>query len=324
MYRAFFGLHHSPFDISPDPGFLYPTTQHYEALANLYYAIRERKGFVILTGEVGTGKTLLVRCLFQKLEKEGVKYAYVFSPALTPVEFLRYVAADLGLHIDWKDKSDLLLGLSRFLIRRHDEGMTTVLVVDEAHLLSREVLEESRLLNNLETNRGKLLQIALVGQPELDEKLDSPNLRQLKQRVAFRCQLQPLSPEEVQEYVVWRLKRAGMNGQIPLFSADSLQAIHEHSRGFPRLINTICENALISAYAAGTRTISAQFIEEACADLRISARPTSTNKETAEARAIKSTTDADSKELLDDAVVCLEPAMEFHHKLAKPWLEGSS
>lgn len=271
MYKNFFGLERGPFELSPDPRFLYPTARHYEALANLYYAIRERKGFVVLTGEVGTGKTLLVRCLLEKLAKQRVKFAYVFSPALTPVELLRYIAADLGLRIDWKDKSDLLLGLSRFLIRQNEEGLTTVLVIDEAHLLSRDVLEEARLLNNLETPRGKLLQIALVGQPELDDKLDSPGLRQLKQRVAFRCHLQPLNFDETQEYIAWRLKRAGANGRPPEFPPDALEVIYNCSRGFPRLINAICENALISAYAKNTRTVSAPLVAEACRDLRITA-----------------------------------------------------
>jgi general secretion pathway protein A len=270
VYKAFFGLDRNAFEVSPDPHFLYPTPLHYEALANLYYAIRERKGFVVLTGEVGTGKTLLVRCLLQKLEKQGVRYAYVLNPALTAVEFLRYVAADLAVTIDWKDKSDLLLGLYRFLISRNEAGTPTVLVVDEAHLLSPEVLEETRLLSNLETSRGKLLQIVLVGQPELDEKLDSRELRQLKQRIAFRSQLQPLNQEQTQEYVKWRLKRAGANGHPPVFYESVFESIYKYARGYPRLINTICENALITAYAANTHDISVQSIEEACRDLRIS------------------------------------------------------
>lgn len=317
MYRAFFGLHRSPFDISPDPSFLYPTVQHYEALANLCYAIRERKGFVALTGEVGTGKTLLVRCLLQKLEKNRIKYAYIFSPSLTPVEFLRYAAAEYGVQIEWKDKSDLLLGLHRFFIRRHNEGTATVLVVDEAHLLSREVLEEIRLLNNLENNRGKLLQIALIGQPELDEKLDSPELRQLKQRIMFRCQLQPLSLEEVKEYVAWRLKRAGANERAPFFSADSLQAIHKYSRGIPRLINAICENALISAYAAGAYTVSLSLIEEVRRDLRISAFSTSETTAAAEANWIGLADSSDYKESMGETSARLETAMASQHDISE-------
>lgn len=316
MYKGFFGLEHGPFEISPDPRFLYPTARHYEALANLYYAIRERKGFVVLTGEVGTGKTLLVRCLLEKLAKQRVKFAYVFSPALTPVELLRYIAADLGLRIDWKDKSDLLLGLSRFLIRQNEEGMTTVLVIDEAHLLSKEVLEEARLLNNLETPRGKLLQIALVGQPELDEKLDSPELRQLKQRVAFRCHLQPLSFEEMQEYIAWRLKRAGANGNPPQFPAGALEAIYSYSRGYPRLINAICENALISAYAKGTRIVSAPLITETCRDLRISAGPLSSGSESVESQVNPLTAGLDSEKTLDNLEENLQTAKRSHSLLS--------
>lgn len=313
MYEAFFGLNQSPFEISPDPRFLYPTAQHYEALANLFYAIRRRKGFAVLTGEVGTGKTLLVRCLLEKLEKQRVKYSYIFNPSLTPVEFLRYTAADLGVEINWKDKSDLLLGLSRFLVRQSQQGLTAVLVVDEAHLLSCEMLEEIRLLNNLETSQGKLLQMVLVGQPEMDEKLDSPGLRQLKQRVVFRCQLRPFSVEEVREYVSWRLKRAGCREAFSLFPEDAIQVIHCYSRGYPRLINTICENALISAYAAEAHTISTGMIEEACADLRIF--PGTGGLLEAPSQGAGHT--ADPEEMFRDPVVYLEAARKTQPRRAQ-------
>ncbi len=273
MYKAFFKLRRNPFELSPDPYFLFPTARHYEALANLYYAIRGRKGFVVLTGEVGTGKTLLLRCLLDKLERHRVQCAYVFNPILEPEEFLRYIVADFGLQGEWKDKSSLLMALHDYLIRGHRQGQTSVLVLDEAHLLSQAVLEESRLLSNLETPWGKLLQIALVGQPELDAKLDSPELRQLKQRIALRCRLEPLNWEEVQEYVNWRLKRAGANGESPIFPVETLRTVCRYSRGYPRLINTICENALISALAVGARTVPIELIEEACTDLHLTPGP---------------------------------------------------
>ena len=271
MYKAFFQLERNPFEISPDPSFLYPTVGHHEALATLYHGIRAGKGFVVLTGEVGTGKTMVVRCLLEKLEKNHIHSAYVFNTRLSSRDFLRYLVGDLGLPATWKGKSELLLRLHDFLIRRHSQGYTTVLVVDEAHLLRRDVLEEIRLLTNLETSREKLLQIALVGQPELDERLDSPWMRQLKQRIALRYQLQPLTLQETRGYVDWRLNVAGRNGDNSIFPRETVEVIHQYSRGYPRLINTICENALITAYAAGCHSISVGQIEEVCRGLRLSA-----------------------------------------------------
>ena len=211
MYKAFYNLKRNPFEITPDPFFLFPTRRHNEALAALYYGVRRHKGFVVMTGEVGTGKTLLVRCLLQLLNQSDVAYAYVFNSRLSPVEFLQYIAGDFGLNVAGKNKSELLLVLSNYVISRHQKKLTTVLVVDEAHHVSTEVLEEIRLLTNLETTNEKLLQILLVGQPELDEKLDSIELRQLKQRIALRSQLQPLNLEETTGYIQRRLQLAGAN-----------------------------------------------------------------------------------------------------------------
>src|SRR5271169_387745 len=211
MYKRFYNLQRNPFEITPDPSFLFATKKHNEALAALYYGVRRRKGFVVMTGEVGTGKTLLVRCLLQVLNRANVAFAYVFNPRLSPVEFLQYIAGDFRLEAPGKTKSDLLRALSDYVISRHQKGLTTVLVVDEAHHLSTDVLEEVRLLTNLETSEQKLLQILLVGQPELDEKLDAIDLRQLKQRIALRSHLGALSLDETRGYIYRRLQCAGAN-----------------------------------------------------------------------------------------------------------------
>jgi len=273
MYKSFYGLRRNPFEITPDPSFLFPTKRHNEALAALYYGVRRHKGFVVLTGEVGTGKTLLVRCLLQLLKGSNTAYAYVFNSRLSSGEFLQYIAGDFGLPTSGKSKSELLLELGSFLVSRHQKKLTTVLVADEAHHLSAEVLEEIRLLTNLETPQGKLLQILLVGQPELDEKLDSVELRQLKQRIALRAQLLPLNLEETQGYIMRRLQLAGANAHAEaLFPAETTAAVYRHALGIPRLINTICENALIITYAHQLRTVSPEIIEEAAADLRLNVK----------------------------------------------------
>lgn len=269
MYKAFYGLSRNPFGLSPDPYFLYPTKQYNDALSGLYYGIRARKGLVVLTGEVGTGKTMLVRCLLSKLEKSNVHYGYVFNTRLSPPQFLRYLAGDLGLKVNSVSKSELLLALSEFLIRRHNQGAYTVLVIDEGQLLRRDVLEEIRLLVNLETTQHKLIQVVLVGQPELDVRLDSPSFRQLKQRIALRFYLQPLCWEEVRGYVHWRLQLAGAKDG-PIFPENVIRAIYEYSKGIPRLINCICENLLIAGYACSARSIPLLLVEEVCRDLRLS------------------------------------------------------
>ncbi len=270
MYKSFYNLKRNPFEITPDPSFLFPTRRHNEALAALYYGVRRRKGFVVMTGEVGTGKTLLVRCLLELLNRRNVAYAYVFNSLLTPNEFLHYVAGDFGLAASGKSKSELLLELSSFLIERHQKRLTTVLVIDEAHHLAPEVLEEVRLLTNLETAQEKLLQILLVGQPELDEKLDSIELRQLKQRIALRSQLEPLNLAETIGYIRRRLQLAGALGDTAaLFPPETVAKVYRHSRGIPRLINTICENALITGFARKSPVITVDMIDEVAADFRL-------------------------------------------------------
>ena len=269
MYKQFFKLRRNPFEITPDPSFLFPTKRHNEALAALYYGVRRHTGFVVMTGEVGTGKTLLVRCLLELLRRTDVGFAYVFNTRLSPLEFIRYIAGDLGIPVSGKAKDELLLELSAFLVQRHYKRLTTLLVVDEAHHLSLDVLEEVRLLTNLETSQEKLLQILLVGQPELDDKMDSWELRQLKQRVALRCHLEPLLADETREYVRRRLHVAGAESPMQIFPDATLVQVHRHSKGIPRLINTICENALIGAYARQAASISPEAIEEVAADMRL-------------------------------------------------------
>ncbi len=269
MYKTFYNLRLNPFEITPDPSFLFSTARHNEALASLYYGVRARKGFVVLTGEVGTGKTMLVRCVLELLRRTGVAFAYVFNPSLSALEFIRYIAGDFGLPVAGKAKDELVLALSAFLVDRHQRKLSTLLVVDEAHHLSPELLEEVRLLTNLETTQQKLLQIVLAGQPELDEMLDSFELRQIKQRIALRCHLEPLSLEETRGYVQRRLQIAGMPPDILIFSEPATNAIFRHSNGFPRLINTICENALLSGYARRAAVIPAEVVDEVAHDLRL-------------------------------------------------------
>lgn len=269
MYKQFFGLNRNPFEISPDPFFYHPTPRHNEALANLHYGVGRRKGFIVITGEVGTGKTLLVRCLLAELRKGNIAFGYVFNPLLSTVEFFQYIMADLGLPYAGRSKTEILLDLNRFLIQRHARGLITALVVDEAQALRPELLEEIRLLTNLETSQQKLLQIVLLGQPELDRVLDSPELRQLKQRVALRCQLLPLSEEQTKSYVLSRLERAGAKPDTPVFTDDSLSTLHEYSRGIPRIINNLCENAMVSAFAREQKPVTPDIIMEVATDFRL-------------------------------------------------------
>lgn len=271
MYNDFFQLAHNPFDLTPNPKFLFATKRHNEALAALYYGVRRHKGFVVVTGEVGTGKTLLLRCLLGLLkESEDIAYAYVFNSRLSPTEFLQYVLADFGLSTSGKNKGELMFDLSQFLVSRGSRNLTTMLIIDEAHHLSAEILEEIRLLTNLETAEDKLLQVVLVGQPELDEKLDSVGLRQLKQRIALRARLDTLSRSETKGYIERRVQVAGREADPDsIFPEDCITAIYRHSHGCPRLINTLCENALITAYARQIESVTAAIIDEVAKDFRL-------------------------------------------------------
>ena len=269
MYKQFFGLTRNPFEISPDPFFYHPTPRHNEALANLHYGVGRRKGFIVITGEVGTGKTLLVRCLLSELRKNNIAFAYVFNPLLPVVEFFQYIMADFGLPYAGRTKTEMLLDLNRFLIQRHARGLITALVVDEAQALRADLLEEIRLLTNLETSQQKLLQIVLMGQPELELVLDSPELRQLKQRVSLRCQLLPLDESQTRAYILSRLERAGAAADAPIFSDEALSKVFEYSRGIPRIINNLCENSMVSAFSAEQRPVTADVITDVAADFRL-------------------------------------------------------
>src|ERR1022692_4880710 len=213
MYKAFFGLNSTPFNLSPDPSFLYRSAQHEEALASLIYGVQTRKGFIVLTGEVGTGKTTMLECLRDYLNAQRVAFASLFNSRLTAEQFFEMLAYDLDLRCNRLSKTEVLLSLNNMLLERAGAGRTTVLIVDEAHNLEWDVLEEIRLLGNLENRRGKLLQIILSGQPELDRKLEAPEFRQLKQRIALRCTLRGFTAEEATAYMNSRMARAGLKNQ---------------------------------------------------------------------------------------------------------------
>ena len=269
MYNGYFGFKENPFNLSPDPSFLYRSPQHEEALANLIYGVQSRKGFIVLTGEVGTGKTTMLECLRDYLEQAGVEFAFVFNSRITSDQFFEMIAYDLDLRCQRNSKTEVLFALNQLLIQQANDGRTSVLIVDEAHNLEWDVLEEIRLLGNLENPRiGKLLQIILSGQPELDRKLDAPNLRQLKQRIVLRCSLQPLTLKESTEYIDSRLKHAGLENQT-IFPDPLLIELHLRTQGIPRLINAVCDNMLLAAFAVETKVCTLEMLDEISNDMRL-------------------------------------------------------
>jgi general secretion pathway protein A len=271
MYKSFFNLKSDPFGSSPDPRFLYMMPHTREALAGLEYGISARKGFIVLTGEVGTGKTTLLRRALASFDQSRVYSSFVFNPRLDTLDFLEFVLSDFGLTPANRTKSGMLLQLNRWLIERFRHQETCVIVVDEAQNLSMELLEEIRLLTNLETSSEKLVQIVLSGQPEFEQTLRQPSLRQLRQRIALWCRTQALTPDQTAAYIAQRLLISGTSA--PLFSPDAVLAIHRASRGIPRLINLVCEHALIFGYVEHLQQIPAGIIHAVAQDLDLDTQP---------------------------------------------------
>ena len=265
MYHAHYGLLRSPFEMTPDPAFLWMSDAHAEGLATLVYGVKARKGFVLLTGEVGTGKTTLLHALLAQLDRSTLA-AFIFNPRLGPLDFFRVLFDELSIETPCASKAEYLIALNRFLIARLEQDLPTLLIIDEAQNLSAEMLEEVRLLSNLETPSSKLLQIMLVGQPELAEMLARPELRQLRQRIVMRHKLRPFDAEETATYVRERLRVAGYTG-AGIFDKRALRRLHELTGGVPRLVNVLCDGALLLGYGRNLQTLGETELLEVARDL---------------------------------------------------------
>jgi general secretion pathway protein A len=268
MYQQFFGLRESPFNVNPDPRYLFLTRSIQEALASLTYGIQNRKGFILLTGEVGTGKTTLLNRLLGWLRGQRVATAYIFNSRLSVNDLFDLMLAEFEIPCESREKSQIVLRLNQWLLERYRAGETAVLIVDEAQNLSPEVLEEIRLLTNLETSTEKLLQIVLTGQPELEEKLKAPHVRQLRQRITLRCRTTPLTLEETFGYIAERLRIAGANCD-PIFSKEAIEMVHAYSCGIPRVVNLLCEHSMINAYVDSLRPVPAHLVEEVAREFQL-------------------------------------------------------
>lgn len=265
MYENFFGLFEKPFNVTPDTHYLYPSAQHEEVIRTLQYGISEKKGFLLLTGEVGTGKTTSLRALLNRLGKE-IQTSLILNPLISTVELLRCINRDFGCETDGNTVKEQLDVLNAFVLENDKAGKNAVVIIDEAQNLSTEALEMTRLLSNLETETHKLLQIVLVGQPELEEKLSLKSLRQLAQRIQIYCRLQPLDIPETESYIKYRIGRAGNNPTIA-FEKSAFRELHKISRGIPRVINTLCELSLLTAYSRETRVITKPLVREAAREV---------------------------------------------------------
>jgi general secretion pathway protein A len=266
VYESYFGLRQKPFAMTPDPSFLFQTPTHREALAALLYGVLHEKGFIVLTGDAGTGKTTLLSRMLRMIPQTKVAFSLVLNPTLSADEFLESALIDFGIEEIPASKGRRLIRLQEFLIATSRAGKVCVLVADEAHKLSGEVLEEIRLLTNFETADRKLLQIVLAGQTELRNKLNTDDLRQVKQRIAVRCELRPLSGAEVAQYMYFRWARAGANNEPP-FDEGAMRTIARASKGIPRVVNALCDNALTSIYATGDPFVTASHALQAADDL---------------------------------------------------------
>jgi general secretion pathway protein A len=265
MYNEFYGFREAPFNITPDPRFLFFSDKHREAFNHVLFGIRERKGFIQITGEVGAGKTTVCRAILSELGA-SCRTALILNPVMTSTQLMRAVLTELGLEPGRVDRTTYLEILNRFLLERAEEGTDVVLIIDEAQDLERDLLEQVRLLSNLETDRRKLLQIVLIGQPELRDRLNERALRQLRQRITVRYHLEPLSGEETRRYIAHRLRVAGADGR-PSFTSGAVRKVHSYARGIPRLINAVCDKALLYGYVNGTYEMNGRAIRQAIREL---------------------------------------------------------
>jgi len=266
MYREFYGLKEKPFNVTSDPNFLFFSRTHKEAFSHILYGIKERKGFISITGEIGAGKTTICRAIINQLDAHNIKSAFIFNPSLSGLQLLEAILEDFGIKPKSSNKIDLFNQLNKFLISELSSNQNVVLIIDEAQNIRNNLLEEIRMLSNLETEKEKLFQIILVGQPQLNNKLNSSELWQLRQRVAIRFHIKPLEKDEVGAYINHRLKVAGSDGSIK-FTDDAFEIIYKFSKGIPRLINLFCDRSLLTGYVTEVRIINHEIVTKSIKEL---------------------------------------------------------